>query len=217
MINYLFTNPLIFLVYIISLLLAIAIHEFSHALVADYLGDPTPRLQGRLKLDPRVHIDNMGILFLLIFGFGWGKPVEFDPYNLKNPQKDAALISIAGPTSNFILAIILSIILRLLIFFQLNILITIGMFIFLPMIQMNLVLGVFNLLPIHPLDGFKIVGGILSKEKAHEWYSLQKYGWIFLLLLIIPLGGSSMLDGILRPTVSFLFNLLIPLGSSGII
>ncbi|MFH0979874.1 MAG: site-2 protease family protein [Candidatus Roizmanbacteria bacterium] len=218
MLSYLFTNPLLFVVYIISLLIAIAIHEFSHAYMADYLGDPTPRLQGRLKLDPRVHIDNMGMLFLLLFGFGWGKPVEFDPYNLKNPQKDTALISIAGPTSNFILAIILSILLRLLIFFELNFLITIGMFVFLPMIQMNLVLGVFNLLPIHPLDGFKIVAGILTKEKAQEWYGLQRWGMLFLLLLIIPLGGSSMLDGILRPVVTFLFKLLTPLNlSEGII
>src|SRR3989339_881320 len=168
MLSYLFTNPPLFVIYLISLLVAITVHEFSHAAASDFLGDPTPRLQGRLKLDPRVHIDGMGMLFLLLFGFGWGKPVEFDPYNLKNPHKDAALISIAGPISNFILAIILSIVLRLLILFKLNILITIGLFIFLPMIQMNLVLGVFNLLPIHPLDGFKIVGGLLNKEKAQE-------------------------------------------------
>lgn len=218
MINYLFTNPLLFVIFIISLLVAIAIHEFSHAYMADYLGDPTPRLQGRLKLDPRVHVDNIGMLFLLFFGFGWGKPVEFDPYNLKNPRKDAALISIAGPISNFILAILLSIVLRLLIFFQLNIITTIGAFILFPMIQMNIVLGAFNLLPIHPLDGFKIVGGFLSEEKAREWYSLQRYGMLFLLLLIIPFGGSSMLNGILRPVISFFVNLLIPLGSnSGII
>ncbi len=215
MLSYLFNNPLLFIIYMVSLLAAISIHEFSHAYVADYLGDPTPRLQGRLKLDPRVHIDGIGLLFLLLIGFGWGKPVEFDPYNLKNPQKDAALISIAGPVSNFILAIILSILLRLLILFKLNILLTIGMFIFLPMMQMNLVLGVFNLLPIHPLDGFKIVGGILNQEKAKEWYGLQRWGMLFLLALIIPIGGSSMLDGILRPAIAFLFKLLVPFNLSG--
>ncbi len=215
MLSYLFTNPLLFAVYIVSLLVAIAVHEFSHAFTADYLGDPTPRLQNRLKLDPRAHIDPMGIFFLLVFGFGWGKPVEFDPYNLKNPRRDAALISLAGPTSNFILAILLSITLRLLILFKLNILVTMGMFIVLPMMQMNLVLGVFNLLPIHPLDGFSIVGGILPKEKAHEWYGLQRFGMLFLLLLIIPLGGSSMLDGILRPAVTFLFKLLVPFNLGG--
>jgi len=216
MISYLFSNPLIFVIYLISLFIAITIHEFSHAFMADYLGDPTPRLQGRLKLDPRVHIDNIGMLMLLFVGFGWGKPVEFDPYNLKNPRRDAGLISIAGPMSNFILAIILAIVLRLLNLFELNILSTIGL-ILIPIIRMNIILGVFNLLPIHPLDGFKVVGGILPPEKANEWYSLQKFGWMFLILLIIPLGGRSLLDGILLPIINFFTNLLITLPSTGII
>jgi Zn-dependent protease len=194
-----------------SLLVAITIHEFSHAWASDYLGDPTPRLQGRLKLNPLVHIDNIGMLFLLFFGFGWGKPVEFDPYNLKNPRRDAAWISIAGPSSNFILAIILALLLKLFIFLQLNFLIIIGGIIFVPMIRMNIVLGVFNLLPIHPMDGFKIVEGILPEEKAREWASLQRYGMIFLIALIFPFfGGRSMLDNILTPAVGFLFNLLVP-------
>lgn len=212
MINYLFSNPLLFVIYMSSLLVAITIHEFSHAWASDYLGDPTPRLDGRLKLNPLVHIDNIGMLFLLFFGFGWGKPVEFDPYNLKNPRTDAAWISIAGPSSNFILAIILAILLKLFIFLQLNFLIIIGGIIFVPMIRMNIVLGVFNLLPIHPMDGFKIVEGILPEEKAHEWKQLQRFGMIFLLLLIFPIAGNSMLNGFLTPVVGFLFNLLVPGG-----
>jgi len=218
MLSYLFTNPLLFIIFIISLLVAISIHEFSHAWVADYLGDPTPRLQGRLKLDPRVHIDTLGMIFLLFIGFGWGKPVEFDPFNLKDPRRDAALISLAGPSSNFILAILSSLVLRLLIFFKLSILTTIGMYLILPLIQMNIILGVFNLLPIHPLDGFKIVGGFLTEEKARDWYSLQKYGIFFLLLLIIPFGGSSMLETILQPIINLFYKFLIPFTtSSGII
>ncbi len=209
MLNYLFTNPILFIIYLISILTAIAIHEFSHALAADYLGDPTPRLQGRLKLNPLVHIDKVGMLFLLFFGFGWGKPVEFDPYNLKNPRKDAAIISLAGPGSNFILAVILSLLIKLFIFLQLNFLIIIGSLIFIPMIKMNIILGVFNLLPIHPLDGFKIVGGVLSEKKSQEWYQLQKYGMIFLILLIFPIAGSSMLNNILLPIVDFISNFLI--------
>lgn len=216
MINYLFSDPLIFIVYLISLLIAITIHEFSHAYVADYLGDPTPRLQGRLKLDPRVHIDSIGMIMLLLIGFGWGKPVEFDPYNLKNPRRDAGLISIAGPLSNFLLAIILSIVLRLLNLFEQNIISTIGLFL-VPVIRMNLILGIFNLIPIHPLDGFKVVGGILPREKAQEWYSLQRFGWIFLILLIIPFfGGRSLLDGVLQPVINFFTNLLISLPNTGI-
>ena len=210
MISYLFSNPLLFIFTLFSLLIAITIHEFSHAWVADYLGDPTPRLQGRLKLNPLVHIDNVGMIFLLLFGFGWGKPVQFDPYNLKDPRRDAALISIAGPSSNFILAIILSLLLKLFIILQLDIMLIIGSLIFVPMIQMNILLGVFNLLPIHPMDGFKIVEGILPEEKAREWSSLQRFGMIFLIMLIFPIGGSSMLSGILMPAVRFLFNLLVP-------
>ena len=209
MIEYLFSNPLIFVIYLVAILVAISVHEFAHAWAADYLGDPTPRLQGRLKLDQRVHIDNFGLLFLLLFGFGWGKPVEFDPYNLKDPRRDAALISIAGPSSNFILAIILSIILKLFILLQLNFLIIIGSFIFIPMIKLNIILGVFNLLPIHPMDGFKIVAGILPEEKAREWNQLQRYGMIFLILLIFPIGGSSMLNNIIQPIVDFISGLLI--------
>ncbi len=217
MYNYLFSNPLIFFLYLFALLVAITIHEFSHAYMADQLGDPTPRLQGRLKLNPMAHLDWLGMVFLLLFGFGWGKPVEFDPYNLKNPRKDAAVISIAGPISNFIMAIALSIILRLLIFFDLNFLTTIGFLLLTPVIRMNIILGVFNLLPIHPLDGFKIVGGFLSNESAREWYSLQRYGMFFLLLMIFPIAGTSMLERVLSPMVSFMVNILIPMSLTGVI
>lgn len=217
MINYLFNNPISFFIYILALFFAITIHEFSHAFMADYLGDPTARLQGRLKLDPRVHIDLYGLLFLFFFGFGWGKPVPFDPFNLKNPRKDSALISLAGPISNFICALILALILRLFIFFKLNFLLTIGYFLFLPFIQLNLILGLFNLLPIHPLDGFKIVGGFLSENQAREWYQLERYGFIFLLMLIFPFGNYSMIDILIRPTFRFLLNLFVPSLNSGVI
>jgi Zn-dependent protease len=195
---------------LIALLIAITIHEFSHALAADHLGDPTARLSGRLKLNPFVHLDLTGLLFLFLFGFGWGKPVPFDPFNLKNPRRDAAIISIAGPLSNLTLALLLALILRLLIFIKMPILTTIGFLIFTPLISVNLILGLFNLLPIHPLDGFKIVGGFLPKKEAKEWYQLERYGYIFLLMLILPLGNKSMLDAFIRPLFSFLLNLLIP-------
>src|SRR3990167_6638057 len=137
MLSYLFSNPFLFFIYLIALLVAIAIHEFSHAFAADYLGDPTPRLAGRLKLNPLIHIDTLGLLFLLFFGFGWGKPVGFDPFNLKNPRRDAAIISLAGPISNFILAIILALSLRLLTLFKLSSLLTVGYFILIPIISLN--------------------------------------------------------------------------------
>jgi len=206
----LFSNPISFIFYIISLFVALSVHEASHALAADKLGDPTPRLDGRITLNPIRHIDLSGLLFLLFFGFGWGKPVMFDPYNLKNPRRDAALISLAGPASNILLALCLSILLRLFYLFNLSFFSTIGYYLFYPLITINLILGIFNLLPIHPLDGFKIVGGALPADQAHDWFQLQRYGMIFLLLLIIPLGSSSMLDVILQPILKFVVPLFVP-------
>lgn len=210
MITTLFTNPLQFFLSAISIVIAISVHEWAHAKTADHLGDPTPSMQGRVTLDPRAHLDLYGTLFLLIIGFGWGKPVQFDPFNLQNPRRDAALISIAGPVSNFILATASSLILYLFTFISIPIITTISL-IFLPsFIVMNLLLGVFNLLPIHPLDGFKIVGGILTKDQAHEWYKLERFGMLFLLMLIIPFGNQSMLESIIRPVLSFLYTFFIP-------
>lgn len=206
----LFSNPISFVFYILSLFIALSIHEASHALAADKLGDPTPRLDGRITLNPMAHIDLSGLLFMLFFGFGWGKPVQFDPYNLKNPRKDAALISLAGPASNFALALLLSLLLRLFNLFDFSFFSTIGYIVLSPIIMVNLTLGIFNLLPIHPLDGFKIVGGLLSEEQAHEWFQLERYGMIFLLLFIIPLGSKSMLDMVLRPIMQFVIPLFVP-------
>jgi len=217
MLNTFFTNPIFFFISIVALLVAITIHECAHAWVADRLGDPTARLAGRISLNPFVHLDLYGLLFLLFFGFGWGKPVEFDSYNLKNPRKDAALISLAGPISNIILALVLSILLRLFTFYNLSFLYTIGSIVLIRFIQMNLVLGIFNFIPIHPLDGFKIVGGILPEEKAKEWYGLERYGMLFLILLIIPIGSTSLLDGVLQPVLRFILPLFIPMSGLGVV
>ena len=207
MLSLLNVNPAYFLLYLAALVVAITIHEFAHARTADYLGDPTPRLQGRISLNPLRHLDLFGMVFLLFAGFGWGKPVQFDPFNLKDPRRDSAIISVAGPVSNILLALMLAIIIRI---YPTELLI--------PFIQFNITLAIFNLLPVHPLDGFKIVGGILPREKAHEWYQLERYGIIFLILLILPLGQRSMLDSILGPPVRFIMNLLIPqLASSGVV
>ena len=203
MIGTLFTNPLALLLWLISLIVAITIHEYAHAFTADKLGDPTPKLMGRLTLNPLAHLDPIGTLMILIVRFGWGKPVQFDPFNLKDPRRDAALISISGPVSNLILAFLLSMIVRLTFIPYLVIQIL------LPIIFLNVLLAVFNLIPIHPLDGFKIVEGFLSENQAREWHSLERYGFIFLLLLILPFGGSSLLFNILGPVVNFLLTLFL--------
>src|SRR3989344_8883223 len=100
MLDFLLTNPVMFIVWAGALVTAITIHEFAHAWMAVYLGDPTPKLQGRLTLNPIAHLDPIGTLMLLLVRFGWGKPVQFDPYNLENPKRDSAIISLAGPGAN---------------------------------------------------------------------------------------------------------------------
>lgn len=210
MIFTLFSNPILFLLLAISIVVAITVHEFAHAKMAEHLGDPTASLQGRVTLNPMAHLDLYGTVFLLFVGFGWGKPVQFDPFNLDNPRRDAALISFAGPASNFIIALACALLIQLFIFLGIAEVTTIGLLILSPLIMMNVMLGVFNLLPVHPLDGFKIVGGFLSEDQAREWYQLQRYGLLFLLMLIIPFGGESMLRMILDPVLGFLYNLLLP-------
>lgn len=208
MLDSLFTNPVLFIFWLLALAIAITIHEFSHALVADKLGDPTPRLMKRLTLNPLAHLDPVGTIMLFLFRFGWGKPVEFDPFNLKNPRRDAAFISIAGPTSNLVLALFLSLLVRMP--FTPPFLISL----LLPIIMLNIMLAVFNLVPIHPLDGFKIVEGFLPEDQAKEWATLRRYGILFLLLLIFPIGGKSLLFSILDPIINLFLYLF--LGKTGL-
>ncbi len=200
------SNPIGFLFWIIALTVAITIHEFAHAWAAERLGDPTPRLMGRLTLNPLAHLDPLGTIMLLVARFGWGKPVQFDPFNLRHPRRDSAIISLSGPVSNLLLALICSIILR----------VTVGngilVYLFQSLIVMNVVLAVFNLVPIHPLDGFKIVGGILPEEYAHQWAELERYGMIFLIVLILPLGGGvSPISQLISPVINFFLSILLPI------
>jgi len=199
----LFSNPFSFIIWGLALLISIAIHEFSHALTADRLGDPTPSLAGRVSINPLKHLDPAGTLMLLFFRFGWGKPVPFDPFNLRNPKRDAALISLAGPASNLILATVCSIILKL----SLSPILAIFL---IPLIIMNINLAVFNLLPIPPLDGSKILYGILPMDWADEYNDfMRSYGSILLILLILPIGGSSLAINLILPVIQLLTNLLL--------
>ena len=209
MLSTLFFNPFVALLQIISLVVALTIHEFSHAWMADHLGDPTPRLQGRLTLNPLRHLDPIGTLLLFIAGFGWGKPVEFDPYNLKRPQRDTALIALAGPVSNLLLAIMLAILLRTIGMAMPSFLISTLIF----TIFMNISLAIFNLIPIHPLDGGKIVIGILPPETGRELdLFLHRYGFIILIFLIFPFGNSeSPVNYLIRPIISGIANFLLPM------
>lgn len=204
LISILFSDPISFVLIALGLVISITIHEFSHAFVADKLGDPTPRYQERVTLDPRAHLDPIGTLAILLIGFGWGKAVQFDPYNLKDPKKDTALIALAGPASNIILATLLSLIIGI---FNLS-----GIFVavMLPIIFINIMLAIFNLIPVYPLDGSKILQAILPKETALEYeIFMNRYSNFVLLALILPLFGSrSAASHLILPIINFVVDLL---------
>ena len=188
MIQLLFQNPALFLLISVSLVISISIHEFSHALVANYLGDGTAKSMGRLTINPKAHLDPVGTILLLFVGFGWGRPVPFNPLNLKNPKRDAALISLAGPMSNLILAVVLSLLSKLFVVGGL-------MWIFLYFLVLyNLMLGFFNLIPLGPLDGNKIVFGFLPNRFAVQWIEFQKYS-MYILIMMVALGFTGKILG----------------------
>lgn len=193
MLDLLFSNPLAFVVMFGGLIIAIGIHEAAHCYMADYLGDPTPRSLGRLTLNPLAHLDPVGTLVILVTGaFGWGKPSPFDPYNLRNPQRDTILIALAGPASNILLAICLSALAH---FLNLSIL---GILRYL--ISLNINLALFNLIPIAPLDGSRI----FLKNQSNQ------YSLMLLLLLIFPIfGGHSLASLIISPISKLILDILI--------
>ncbi len=176
---------------IIGLVVATTIHEFSHAYLADRLGDPTPRIQGRLTLNPLAHLDVVGTLMLIFFRFGWGKPVQVNPQYFKVPLRDAAVVSLAGPLSNFLMAFAIALFLR-------------ETYVFLPswssslfetILDINLVLGIFNLLPVPPFDGSKVIGLFVPTrwERAYQRYLDKGLFYVILFVLFDYLVLSSIL------------------------
>lgn len=182
-----------------AMLIAITFHEFAHAWVADRLGDETPRAQGRLTLNPLAHLDPIGSVLLVFAGFGWGKPVQVNPRNYSTKMsmsKADALVSIAGPCMNFILAIVFLIIWFAIFTISpvfavtkigstiLNIIITI--------VTVNIGLGVFNLIPLPPLDGSKVLNHFLSYN-ARQWFAEREYIFYIVFLLIWITGIASII------------------------
>ena len=193
-----------FIIKAIVFIVALTIHEFAHAYTADKLGDPTPRSYGRLTLNPMAHLDLLGTLAIIFIGFGWAKPVPFDAYNLRNPRRDSMLIALAGPASNLILAVAISILLN---FIPSSFISLILQYVLLG----NVSIAIFNLIPVFPLDGEKILGGLLPPDLYKEYASIMaQYGTIILILMLLPIaGGTSPIAALISPIISFVTQLLL--------
>lgn len=195
-------SPLQMILRIPGFLLAISIHEYAHARTAFWLGDDTAERAGRMTLEPWAHIDIIGALMLLVFGFGWAHPVPLNPYRLRNPRKDTAKVALAGPLANFVAFVVLQIIVVILAtkihfrgtkwFYVPNILQEAAF--------VNAGLGVFNLIPIPPLDGSRILGAFIPRSMVDMWNTLERYGPIILIVLI----ATNVISVLMSPTLNLL-------------
>jgi Zn-dependent protease len=191
------------------ILLALTFHEFSHAFVANKYGDDTAKRSGRLTMNPLAHLDPLGTLMIFIVHFGWAKPVPVNPYNLRNPKNDMLWISVAGPLSNMLLALISGILLRLISITGIAVDQHSMMGLLIIMVNwsliINLALAIFNVLPIAPLDGSKILFGILPSKYAKQIYLLERYGPFILIGLIIfgRVTGVSIIGTLIWSFVRF--------------
>ncbi|HRC61988.1 MAG: site-2 protease family protein [Dehalococcoidia bacterium] len=220
--------------FLISMLLGLAFHEFCHGLIANSLGDPTPKRYGRLTLDPRAHLDPVGSLLILFVGFGWARPVPVNPYNTKNPQASMVAIAAAGPLSNLLVAGLAGIPIKLgmVPFFHPfvnpgdaafwariwaqspdNL---IGLFLG-TIVLLNVILAVFNFVPIAPLDGFRVLVGLLPRDLSREVGKYEAWGpGVLLILFMLPFltnGQISPLFDIMAPPIEFFLHLFA--GDSG--
>lgn len=189
-----------------AIVIALTFHEYAHGKVADWLGDDTPYYQGRLTLNPLPHIDWLGFLMLVFFKFGWAKPVQVNPYNFKgiSIKTGMMLVSLAGPVMNIVLALLGMIIYKILLPYQNGEWVIIWLQLLSPLIYINLILAAFNLIPVPPLDGSKILAGVLPDSGAQFIYSLEQYGPLLLLLLI----ATNLAGKIIMPLVNILYSAL---------
>lgn len=227
------TSPEAFVILVaafsVSLLVGLIFHEFCHALVANALGDPTPRLMGRLTLDPRAHYDPVGTTMIFIAGFGWAKPVPVNPRNTRNPRQAMLLIALAGPASNLFTAAAAALPIKLgLVPFWHPFVSTstadlwaqlwtrsagdlIGLFLG-TVVLLNVLLAVFNLLPIPPLDGSRVLAGLLPPALAREYARLEPWGFGILMLLVFApfiTGGTFSLFTFMGPIIDLLLRALV--------
>lgn len=192
-----------------AIIIGLSFHEYAHAIVSYKLGDPTPKMQGRVTINPMAHIDPLGLAALIFAGFGWGVPVQINPANYANRRKGELLVSLAGVAMNLIIAVLFAVIAKVL-------LMTLGAAtlsvswggvlwtMIMYVIQINLVLMIFNLIPCPPLDGFSIIAEIFNLKTTNFYWTVYRYGdWILMALIIF--GVTSR---IISPAVYTLFSLL---------
>jgi Zn-dependent protease len=215
-------NPPTLIARLIVLLTAFSIHEFAHAWTADSFGDETPRYHGRLTLNPLAHLDPMGSLMLIVAGFGWAKPVPVNPYTLQRRSPAAMMwVALAGPLSNFLMAILAAIPFRLGLasvqtaYFDMfvdtqHFLPTLPQLL-LEFVTLNLVLMLFNLIPLAPLDGDKIADYFFPPAWSDALARIRPYGPMILLLIFIggPYLGIDLIGWVLSPALNFLVNILV--------
>lgn len=182
-----------------GLLIAIIFHELAHGYMAYILGDNTAKKAGRLSLNPIKHIDPIGFISMLIFKFGWAKPVPVNTGNFKRRKRDTILVSLAGPFSNFIIALLIGFVLN---YFSIRNRLLFEML--LITLWYNIMLGVFNLLPFPPLDGSKIVASLLPSKLEYFFYKYERYLYLILIFLVF----TNSIDKILGPVIDMVLNIL---------
>ncbi len=189
------------------LLFALTVHELAHGWVAFRLGDPTAKMAGRLTMNPLKHLDPLGVLAFVIMKIGWAKPVPVDPRYFRNPQKDMLLVALAGPGANVLLALASALLARVLVSVP-----VLPLFVLQPLVGMlvasvwiNIMLAVFNIIPIPPLDGSKVLMGVLPPEAARSFARIEPFGFFILLALFY----TGVIGGLILPIIRFADNLLL--------
>ncbi len=193
-------EPILFVISLVAILASLTFHEFAHALAALLQGDTTARDRGRLTLNPIAHVDLIGLLALITVGFGWGKPVPFNPYNLRDQKWGPVIVASAGPLANVLLFLISGVILKLLVVFT-GLPMDNALLYFLAfMVQINAALFLFNLIPVPPLDGSKFLLSVLDHPKyARLRYTLETRGPLILLMVIV--FDSFLFHGLIFGTI----------------
>lgn len=201
--------------YILSVLfiivLILPLHEFAHGFIANKLGDPTAKLEGRLTFNPLASVDPMGALWLLLFGFGWAKPVPVDPRYFKKPRRDMALVALAGPVSNLLASLVGGILLVcVVLFLPVNSFVSFLTLFLQYYVTVNISIAVFNLLPIPPLDGSRIVAAFLPQRALSYYYRYQNI--IVMVLFVLMISGAF--SGPLGVAQNFFYNIVMTIAQA---